>query len=41
MNLSFGKEIREKAFTLQEDITFLNHGSVGAVPKQVQDAQRR
>ncbi|XP_071130960.1 uncharacterized protein [Mytilus edulis] len=41
MNLSFGKEMREKGFTLKEGITFVNHGAFGAVPKQVQEAQRR
>lgn len=37
----FGKEMRENEFTLKEGVTFINHGGYGAVPRRVQEAQKR
>jgi hypothetical protein len=31
----------EKEFTLKEGVTFINHGGYGAVPRRVQEAQKR
>jgi hypothetical protein len=37
----FGKEMKEKEFTLKEGVTFINLGGYGAVPRRVQEAQKR
>ncbi|VDH92280.1 hercynylcysteine sulfoxide lyase [Mytilus galloprovincialis] len=37
---SFGKDIRQKEFTFEEDVCFINHGAHGAVPKRVQEARK-
>ena len=37
----FGDEIKEKEFTMADDVTFVNHRSYGTVPRKVQEAQRR
>ena len=37
----FGKEMREKEFTLRDDYTYINHGSYGVVPKRIQEIQQR
>ena len=38
---SFGKDMREKEFTFTEGAICINHGSYGAVPRRVQETQRR
>lgn len=37
----YGTEIREKEFTLKDEVAFLNHGSYGVVPKRVKESQKR
>ena len=32
---SFGHKAKQQHFMLKDDITFLNHGSYGAVPRSV------
>ena len=36
---SFGAEIRDALFSLDSEVAFTNHGSVGTVPRPVLDAQ--
>ncbi|XP_055873541.1 uncharacterized protein LOC106051678 [Biomphalaria glabrata] len=40
-NIKFGKEIRDKEFLLDPDVTFLNHGSYGTVPSRIIDIQNK
>ena len=41
LRVRFGDDETRSQFALREDITFLNHGSFGATPRPVLEAQRR
>lgn len=37
----FGEDMKRQEFTLREDVTYVNHGALGAVPRRVQEEQKR
>lgn len=37
----FGEDMKRQEFTLRKDVTYVNHGALGAVPRRVQEEEKR
>lgn len=40
-DVQFGREMKDKEFSLSKDIVFANNGSYGTIPIRVQEDQKK
>lgn len=41
INATFGAAMKKECFRFEEGVTFLNHGSYGAIPIKIRDKQQQ